>query len=397
MNKYIKMVTITNNVPVKDNVFAWGMSRVNARLFTALSCNISLNICTNNYYHYKYNEIVDEIRGKTILLPRFPRIVKFMNRYFNRSINQDTLLINELQKLVKKIKQTNSNWIFCPCGVNPYDLGRGVELSKACGLPLAVYLVDDFVSGAVLSGNKDHFDVANRDIPIWLKYAKQIFVISEGLQQRIKSMYNLESVLLPLPYDSFFNATNLENKKKRDQIMFVGNLSHFYVDGIKEIAAVIKSINEEHNCDLKLRFTIPNTVEIKKVIGDYEFIISECFNDINAMYYEISQSLLCYVPYSFKEEYKEMVSSSFPSKILDMLAAGRFVVVYGPEYSTSISYFKQNNLPFVLYNNDINELKKTILYQIQNDFNYSKEYNETLKRNHSAQKIAEKILNTLDQ
>ncbi len=393
----LRLAIVTDGTPVSEDIWATGMCRVNTRLFMALFDHITLIAAGSLENTYSYKDIDKELRKKSFLLA-FPRpLMRILKRFrfFPKLWDEEMVFQLMLPKLIRELHQRKTNWIFCPCGVNPSNLGRGVRLAKASGLPLAVYMVDDFLAGAVLSGNKEHLLIAKRDVPKWLAQVQKIFVISEGLRRRVKELYNLDSIVLPLPYDLPPKSSYLSPIYNQRQIIFVGSLSHFYLDGLKQIAVVLDKLNQEEQISVTFKILGSHPSLVKMLIGDFACIRCEVCEDMASFYKEINSSLLCFAPYSFDLKYKEMVSSSFPSKMLDYLSVGRFIVTYGPDYASSVEYFREKKLPTVICNENSSDLSKIIQIQLKEQKDYNQRYREVVQDYHSSRLIADQVISNL--
>ena len=397
MTEKIRLGIITDGTPVKEEVLASGMCRVNTRLFRALSEHIAL-IGTTNYRLFSLKDIAEDLQDKCILvtLPKSLGILfKIFGRFSPQLREQNVAFKFYLPKLVQQLHRSQVNWLFSPCGSDPSALGRAFHLAQVSGLRLAVYLVDDFLSGAILSGNKEHLHIAQQKLPHWLHKVDKIFVISEGLRDRLKNLYNVDSVVLPLLYELPKNITRQLPQVNKEQIIFVGSVSHFYTDPLKQLASVLDDINNQDNRNIILRLTLPNINDARKLIGDFKCLRCEPCSSSEELYQEIASSFLCFAPYSFDEEYKIMTSSSFPSKILDYLAAGKFILVYAPEYSSSVSYFRENELSDITTVSNPDILRSIIVKQLNERQDYSDKYKFILKSRHSHNYISNQVLNTI--
>ena len=352
-------------------------------------------IIVTQYQNYSIRDVPKEFQNKCDIKTLPATLSKVSKRILPNLFYENLTLKNRLPKIVRELKKTQSNWLFSPCGVNPNSLGRAYQISQASGLPLAVYLVDDFLSGAILAGHKENFKIAQENISFWLQKVDRIFVISEGLRQRIWELYQLDSIVLPLPYEitdiSFPNSSELS----KQQIIFVGSLSHFYLDGLRDIANVIDSINKQGSNSLKLRLTSCDIKSVKKNIGNFDFIECQPCTTAKDLSREIASSLLAFAPYSFDEKYRVMVSSSFPSKMLDYLTASKFILTYAPQYSTSVNYFEKYNLPKNLHESNLDKMKHIIMEQLIYQKNYSQKYQETVRKLHSFSNISKIIISSI--
>lgn len=391
-----KIAIYTEDLPVKEEVYASGMNKVNNRLFKALYKHTTI-IFSGSQFQISNHEFVDnEIKNKLYFHSinlGYPNVIKkIISKIYNSSLVFSIKLI-----LIKfKVRSTNTSWIFCPCGVDPKGLKRAVTISKFCKIPLAMYLVDDFLSGAILANNEKNLKIAEHDVFRLLNCVSKIFVISEGLKRRVKQLYNLDSVVLPLPYQLPQNKlSNYNGEDNRYQIMFVGSISHFYIDGLVEMAEVIEKINMENKFNIKFRFTQKRVSSVKRLVGDFKCIESIPCETSEELYKELSNSLICFVPYSFDLKYKEMVSTSFPSKTLDYLSASKNILVYAPKYSTSVEYFKKYNLDTILDVKNKSKLYDVVLGQIKKRCDYSNKYRDIVSKVHSLDNIKNILIKEL--
>jgi hypothetical protein len=384
----LRLAIISDDPPIADDVIGSGLTRVNTRLFLGLRDSIGLIVCGSQGYRYSGTDLHPELRKLCIINGPFTFIVKLIYRILPGIDIENLDYFSKFWLVKSKIQASGANYIFCVCGVDPHGLSRGYHLANNNSLPFAVYLVDDFLSGAELSGNKKNFELAVRDVPGWLKRADKIFVISEGLRERIKILYNIDSIVVPLPYEADEKVYPQIKHDKYHQILFIGSLSHFYLDGLRELITIINELNEEGFEPIKLRLTIADTDKLGSLNN---VIYKPCKNDFD-LKTEIRSSLICFAPYSFDEKYNLMVSTSFPSKILDYLSAGKYILVYGPHYSTSVKYFRENDLNEVISLHDPAQVKRNILQQISEPRDFSETYREIIKQNHSIQKIASLII-----
>jgi glycosyltransferase involved in cell wall biosynthesis len=392
MKKQMRIAIVTDSAPVRDDVRAWGMSRVNAKLLRAMDKNV---ICVATA-RARLSEIAEGFGDRCVIWEKKlffeNRLKKLYSRFIRKSAFERTL-----PAIANKLKESKVDIILCTCGVDPYSLQHGVLAARASGLPLALYLVDDFLSGAILSENAEHLLVAKRDVPIWLREAKRIFVISAGLQDLIRDRYGLDSEVLPLPYEIPEAHQIQQCVSTEKQIIFVGNLSHFYIDGLRELAGVIDDLNAKEYGTISLRFTLPTMKEVIRQVGRFDCIKCIPCRNTKDLQIEVAKSIFCYSPYSFEDRFKEMVMTSFPSKLLDYLSSARAVLAYGPEYSSMIRYFRCHNLGVVLDRRDPAALRDAVLHQLNSCENYSNLYRKTIIENHSAHVVAAQVLYSLYQ
>lgn len=390
-----RIAILTEDLPVKENVYASGMNKVNNRLFKSINNYITIIFSSTNSNMTNIKFVDGLFKNKILIHSINDKIPILVKKIINKIVNSNIMFILKLPYMRYKLNKSKANWLFCPCGVDPKGLKKSVILSKYCNIPLAVYLVDDFLSGAILSNNKKNVKIAEKNVKIFLRHCSKIFVISKGFKKRIELLYGVDSTVLPLPYE-LPKVTEIKKEiKVKEQIMFVGSISHFYIEGLKDMAETIETINKNENVDLKFRFTQKNEEHVKSLVGNYNCIVSKPYDESKELYEALSNSLICFAPYSFDLKFKEMVSTSFPSKMLDYLSMAKMILVYSPKYSTSIQYFEENNLIKSIIVRDKQYLYNAILSQIKNTEDYSDTYRNAVKSVHSFEVIKTIIINEL--
>ena len=90
-----------------------------------------------------------------------------------------------------------------------------------------------------------------------------------------------------------------------------------------------------------------------------------------------------------------MQNTSFPSKLIEYLASAKSIVVYGNNNNSAISYFKKNNIPYVIRGRNKDALKEIVLYHLKKDIDYSIEYSSLIKSMHSNKQICHLIINKM--
>lgn len=381
----MRIAFYTDDPPIKEDKIASGMNRVNSRLCRALTEEISIVIATC-YHGYFYSDFIENNeKYKTIFLNWNKYIILFLRKlsivitsFLNRDI--DILFFFQKYKIINEIKKSDSNFLFIPLGSDIKSYKRAIYLREKTKLPLGVYIVDEFLNASILSNNKYGEKLCKESLRSYLENTETIFVISEGMRNYLKKEYAVESFLLNLPFEKKYNDI-LE--KKLNEVLFLGNVSHFYKDGLLTLGDAIVAYNHKNNIKLYLRLTtneIPDIfdsqqrkyIKFGKIEGEVELAKT------------INRSLFCYIPYSYDTKYKVMVSTSFPSKTLECMAYARKILINAPEYSSSIKYFEKNNLGEYLVNNDFDTILKFLENEMSNVCEKNNlNYIDILERNHS--------------
>ncbi len=368
------------------------MSRVNGRLLACLAPELKTGLVNRAGAWWREEDLAPGVRK----LRRPGRMFQRMQRFLaDRSRSKTEIGFAEGQLLSWWLKTQSpvqvGDLLFCPCGADPGSAIRAYRLAKSARLRCALYLVDDFTESHRLAHGEPLVPAIQAELTAAIQ-GSQILTISEGLQARMHEVYGVSSQVIPLPYPEI---ESLPETPSIPQVLFVGNVSHFYQDGLRDMAETIAEINRETGGNLTLRITLGKPEVVAKTIGSHPFITCGNSGGSEDLSREISRSLLCFLPYSFTEEYRVMVSTSFPSKLLDYLASARSVLCYAPPYASSTHYFQTHSLPRSLERESRPALKKTLQEHLSEQPNHSSAYREVLQRHHSTASIRQRLTTSL--
>ena len=381
---------LADDPPIREDVHGWGLSRVNGRFIEALRDHLSVIACGSSGL-YSLDDLPQDQRSITTMWGAQTRARRLGKRIFKSAYDDEADFTRSLPTIARRIRDSRTDVVFSPCGIDPKALRHLVAVKDACRIPVAAYLVDDFLDGATLSGNREAHGLAVSRVPDWLRRIDKLFVISQGLQERVWDLYSLESTVLPLPYVTPDAAATTAVK---DQIIFVGNLSHFYIDGLRDLADALDDLRRD-GIAMKLRLTMPSAEMARDALGARDSIECRQCPGPDALRDEIASSVAAFAPYSFDDRYSVMVATSFPSKMLDYLSAARSVVSYGPAYSTSARYFSHHGLESSITDRDPQRLKASILDSRQASHGHGADYRRVLQSQHSPARIADQIVASL--
>jgi hypothetical protein len=295
----------------------------------------------------------------------------------------------QITPVIMRLKKKKVNKVFIPLGADYHELQRAYLISTVFHMNVSVYVVDDSLEyeDKIVKGNENN--MMHKNIVKYMKSSCHIFAISKGMQERIFSLTGKKAILLPLPY----HYTKLECKdNNKMQIMYVGGINGLYADGLRDIADIIDSINQELDMDIKLRFTYKNPNDVKHIIGSHSCIVSKRIAGEDELRMEMHNSLFCFMPYSENKELDIMQNTSFPSKLVEYLASAKSIVIYGNAENSAQRYFDDDDLPCVIHGRNKEELRRIILNHVQNNIDYSDKYVKNLKLKHSYKHIQEVVM-----
>jgi hypothetical protein len=374
--------------PASEKAVSHGLSRVNGRIFGCLRPEFSALIVNRSGEWWKQDDLFDNLRDVSAPHLFLQRVARAISAKFP-DLFTEGLIFTLWARLGGNIR--NGDWLFCPCGSSPQPAIRAAALARSLNLRLALYLVDEFQSAHRLSSGEDMPPRTKELVRKSLAQAEAVFTITSGLADCLRSQCSIEPKVLSLPYP---DVSTPRVTRPENQILFVGNASHFYIEGLTDLVRVLTELREDNGFAPVLKITLGKAEYLPPWLRNNDLICLGPSGGSEDLAREIASSALCFLPYSFGEEFKTMVKTSFPSKLLDYLAHAKHILCYAPEYSTSVKYFKKHKLETCLTRRSTNALRNLLEHLILNAPNHSHLYRKAL-RFHDVRIIRSIILNTL--
>jgi hypothetical protein len=176
----------------------------------------------------------------------------------------------------------------------------------------------------------------------------------------------------------------------KDQIFFLGSVNFLYADALKVLIDTVAQARAQTGRDLSIRFTSASTRMLDPLPN---FVTVAPIEGAEALAREIAASLFAFLPYSFDEKLKTMVTTSFPSKSMEYFAYARSIVAYAPSYSNSSRLFGRHGLPTATDSRQ--ELSQIIGAHLNSPPDHNALYRDYLERFHSLGAVRNTILATL--
>jgi glycosyltransferase involved in cell wall biosynthesis len=236
--------------------------------------------------------------------------------------------------------------LLCPQSV--LDLTMSMDLLRNTGFPAVLWFMDNYFSdspGAAIL--KDLWD-----------RARHRFVISEAMQKYFSLSYGGEcevlnnSVALP----SYIAPTRNSNSRLR--IVYAGALHGYYREALSTLLQELKDLKIE--LDVYSHETLPAEFNGNSCLScrhQSPIAASELIDRLRD--YDVLLLLS-----SFSSEHRAIAETSLASKIADYLAAGRCILVFGPDYSENIRYADRYGFAEIVTSRE--RLRTAILGLIEN-------------------------------
>ena len=237
--------------------------------------------------------------------------------------------------------------LFSPVGVDALTLVRGESIANALSAGFEPYLVDDIESHP----SNMHWQGELSDaLTKLLNRATRIYSITDGLSSLLHKRYQVEVCTLHLAADLPELSADKKNsclqKTNPNFAFFLGSINHLYSAGLRLLIQQVDELREQSQSNLTIRIS-SSPDQVRDALGLVpSWVIVGQVQDQNQLQHEISESTFCFLPYSFTQESRSMVESSFPSKMIDYLTHANAILIFGPESSTPVQFLRDHNLPY---------------------------------------------------
>jgi hypothetical protein len=266
-----------------------------------------------------------------------------------KSILELALFMVWLPRITWAVRNAGANRLFAFFGGSSWFLLVTWLMSRTTRLPLDVYLVDDLEASARQAGHTMLAGWTRWFEPRLLRRAERVFAISSGYVEHLAAKYRVKAQWLPIviPGDERDYQPYRAGQPDVRNLTFLGAVNALYLEALRDCLDAIRRWNSEET-KYHLRLSLLTYVEpawLRRQLGDGPEleIVFRCSPEEFSN--RLRSSWAIFLPYSFSPEVKLMVSTSFPTKFVDGLAAGRPILVYGPEYASVPRYFLKNGLP----------------------------------------------------
>jgi hypothetical protein len=295
----------------------------------------------------------------------------------------------------KNIPSKEKDW-FILCGADCWFLLHILLLQKL-GISTHIYLVDEIEASAKHHQPKWVRFWIRPALALVLKNSASVFAISEGFVDYLKSEFQCEARWLPLPSQNAPVAPVIlpSATKSTRNIVFIGGLNYLYLIALKDLYEEICEFNSNSNGMPPwilevLSYCPPES--LFSLLPDQKHLFFHQNLPTQERILRMSQASACFLPYSFSESERVLVTTSFSCKILEYFTSSSPILVYGPAYASIPRYFIKENLPVCTTNR--NELKQALhkLDAIRGS-DYLVKYYAAWKKHHSPESFKNNFFN----
>ena len=227
-----------------------------------------------------------------------------------------------------------------------------------------------------------------------LTHAAHIYCIGLSMQQHLKRKYCVESELQFPARQAFTSFPADTFNANEPRIVYAGNVEEYMSDCLAVLAAMCKAdlLKRNHGISsvcISIYSNMSTDMIARLGLVDPRISIHGWLPQED-LAKELQKADILFLPFSFEESQKAIVSTSLPTKIADYLASARPMLVFGPPYASITQYARDYGFAEIVQEHSPVALAKGI-YAIVS----SASYREQLKKN--ALRIFEENHNIIKQ
>lgn len=376
-----RLLLYLEDAPV-DNTTAAGLSKALIPVIGALNDQSVMVVCQTHEFHKRHFLSIPFERSKHIFVGNVVSSIIKSARKFPLAIAVKLCVLHSLYLSLLIYLRFGTSIagarMLAPIGTDIMGFVRAYWICKFLHLKFEPYFVDDLEAHP---SNRNQINEI-RSILRWNKLNIQIcYAITDGLAQEFYNRYQLKCKTLPLIVpDTRTPEISAGSEVNGTYIFYLGSINHLYAKGIRELIKCVEQLRSATGIDVKIylascplqfsRFidSKPDFVTVKKLPSDTQV---EGY---------VREANVCYMPYSFNPKDRQMVQSSFPSKLLQYLNNAKNIIVCAPEYSTAYRLFEEQRIGSVCTEETLYE---TLLHIIKNSDDQSLGYQATIKLRYS--------------
>jgi hypothetical protein len=337
----------TDGPPLPDN--AHGNHGI-AKCFIRILASSDFYLLTRRYRRSYSRQSIAQACGSTPVLFHPDSSPLGLRKFFPSlaCVIDITLFFFWLPVLFLQLRRRNIERIFVLCGADAWFLFN-LWLLQCLGIPMDLYLVDDIETSTAHGHNQTLQKIVTPLLHSVLKRSSRVYAISPGFVEHLEKKHHITATWLPLPAPDAPPALASETSHDRSRsIVFIGGLNHLYIDALQDLYGALCLWNQNPKRDFSLHLEIisyGSTQAFLNSLPNQDWVLSHEKLPDTVRLEKLKKAYACFLPYSFKEEERLMVSTSFSCKILEYFQSGRPIMVYGPSYASIPRYFRAENLP----------------------------------------------------
>lgn len=330
----ISDATPTRSGKVGLSVISWNIAR-------ALAPQLSM-VASEDLDESRAGEMYNTVGSRDLdlvnIVVRRPKICGAFLRRDLYSCYRASRWIAVLGQLKTSVVQRRISRLLVAVGADAYALMFVAALRKKLprNVAVEVQIGDEFLEWSKRSG----FFALKYLVPMLesraYASATQVWATSDGLAKHVEARYGVKARWLPTPCKY---AIALNSQQQTQTIVYVGSISYLYQEELSEVAAMMD------RCMAGARLLLLTACAREKLPTR----LRKCPNvdvmnglDGSAIRSVLSRAIASIIPYSFAKANEVMVSTSFPTKLIDCLESNCPAVIFAPRWSSTRRIFDEH-------------------------------------------------------
>lgn len=234
--------------------------------------------------------------------------------------------------------------LLCPQG----EIDTTARLLQRCKLPAVTWFMDNYYTDAASQSKVSS---------VWERSQKRL-AVSEAMRDFLCSRYGGSCEVF---FNSVVFPTRCPEPTARDnrplKMAYAGALHSYYVDSVTSVLTALEGFEERVALDIYSHEELPREFRSRDRCA-WRRLPALPAAQLSARLGEYDILLLLS---SFKPEHRRLAETSFASKTSEYLAAGRCILVYGPEYSENVRYARRYGFAEVVTSRAPDEFRRVLL------------------------------------
>lgn len=281
------------------------------------------------------------------------------------------------------LKQCKADVVFFPTSdyLFPYHILE--YITNQLGIPVVVCVFDDYYFSTIM---KDSY-ITKGYIKKLRKILSRTILRSKYVLYNQPKMQQLYAQMFPNRSDNIFVTTNLlEDEEKSNnpiKLSYFGSLGLGRDDSIVKIGRAIREVAPEQDIyiDVYSSETDPTIIQKLNQLNRINFHGEITATDVKRV---ISETNILVLPESFDPIYRGRIEYALSTKVAEYLGSNRCILAFGPDYSGTIGYLKDNNVGAVATSIDqLSNILRIILFDKETRKRISADQRKIAQFNHS--------------
>lgn len=236
------------------------------------------------------------------------------------------------------------------CTGNLYDLPAGRLAAQRTGVPLVLYVFDDYL----YQWTGFRRTIARRLEPALFRAARGVIVPNEFMQREYLERYGVESTIIrnPCPMPDLAGLDRMEKVFDEGEIaiVYAGAIYHAHYDAFRNLVAAIASIGRP---EVKLHvYTSQPVAELKSNGICGPMVVFHPHIPPAEVPGMMRQATVLFLPLAFDSTIPEVIRTSAPGKTGEYLSVGRAILVHAPQDAFVCWYFREHSCGMVVDKSD---------------------------------------------